>query len=381
MKKIAGNILWILACLTNSVLFYINFTAIGVPLDSRLTALLMAILFTSVTAYRFVRSKTTFRGAVLLVFLIITMLSVYELHFRYNEEQITFSNDGFKFYGTLYTPKSKPTDCLVIVIPGAGVEPRDEYGFYARNLARNGVSAFVYDKRGSGKSEGEVYAADYFAYAQDALSAIKELQKIHQFRKIGIYAVSEGEWVSLIVDSLIKIDFIVIISGSADTPLKQTHREVTSRLEKKGFDAISVKTAGDLYWRYLNYAGDSTEKKALKEELKANRDKPWFAAAEDIPDELYYSKWWLTVKDFDPVTYLQQSTTPILVAVGSENESYPAEESKRNYEAVSQNVEFVIYPGATHGMVVWPFGYKVPPPSFPRGFVEKYTTWILEHSR
>lgn len=345
-------------------------------MDTRTIVFVLSLILLLLCAYKLLKKSSPLLYVLLLLALMATILSVKENFLTYDVREIVFHNDGHKLYGTLYTPKSTTTSCLVVFIHGSGSEPRKEYAFHARNLARQGIASFAYDKRGSGKSGGNTYEVGYQGYAQDAMASIAAIKSQYEFEKIGLFAVSEGEWVGLIVDSKTEIDFIVMLSASGTTPLKNTVREMTYRLESKGFSKKDITEAEKLYTDILTFDNDSIRRNEIEASINKAKDKPWFEEGEEFSEELYYYPWWIDVMNFQPSTYLQKTKTPILVLAGKNNEIYPSNETVTNFKNYN-NVETKIFEEGDHDMLKWRLGKGVPPPSFVAGYLESYSKWII----
>ncbi|WP_224485073.1 alpha/beta hydrolase [Robertkochia aurantiaca] len=357
------------------VLYYSNFGAIGAVLDTRKEVVVVSISLLILSLFALIKKRKKIYMGFTVLTLIITVLSVKEYFFTYDEKEVMFENEGNQLYGTLYQPKSQEARCLVVFIHGSGSEDRGEYAFHARNLARSGVAAFAYDKRGSGRSEGDTYETGYQGYAGDAVAAIEKIRKTYPFEKTGLFAFSEGEWVSLIIDSLIPVDFIVMVSPSGTSPLKQTVREMTYRLERKGFTENEIEEAKNLYTDILTFKNDPAARKLIEERIAVLRDKDWFKAGEEFSEELYFYPWWNQVMYFQPETYLEASHTEILVISGRENESFPPEETVKNFQKY-KGVETVILEEGDHAMLTWPLGKGVPPPFYADQYENTYLSWI-----
>ncbi len=359
------------------LLYFSNFDAIGVVMDTRLfVVILSSLTFIAITIHVY-KARSPYSFLLVIFSLLVTFLSIKEYFLTYTENEIVFQNDGYDFYGTLYSPKSAEGNCLVVFLHGSGSESRREYAFHARQLARNGITSFAYDKRGSGKSGGSTYHVGYNGYAEDAIAAIEKIKIQSNFDKVGLFAISEGEWVSLIVDSLYPIDFIVMISASGTSPLQQTQRELTYRLERKGFDLSDITEASDLYEEILTFENDSIERKEIQEKIKRSKNKPWFQSGEDFSEELYYYPWWNKVMNFNPEEYLERTPADILVLLGKENDSYPPSETVNNFKEY-KNVKTIVFEKGDHSLLDWKLGKGVPPPFFATGYLETYSEWIVQ---
>ena len=141
--------------------------------------------------------------------------------FPYKEEQVSFTNDGFTFGGTLTLPANcdKKTP-VVLMVTGSGLQNRDEelfdhkpFAVIADALARQGIASLRYDDRGYGV---EGYQMDQFTTAdfkRDAEAALKLLRK--RFCKVGVLGHSEGGTIALMMAAEGKPDFIISLAGMA----------------------------------------------------------------------------------------------------------------------------------------------------------------------
>ncbi|HZW53526.1 MAG TPA: alpha/beta hydrolase, partial [Candidatus Elarobacter sp.] len=79
--------------------------------------------------------------------------------------------------GSLYLPVSCTSCATVIVVPGSGDQSRATWSYrgYAAELARHGVAAFVYDKRGLGGSNGRWQTASFADLADDVAAIAQHL--------------------------------------------------------------------------------------------------------------------------------------------------------------------------------------------------------------
>jgi uncharacterized protein len=94
-------------------------------------------------------------------------------------EEVEFASHGATLSGSIVFPKNQPLHAAVVFIHGSGKQTRD-IG-WAERVAKEGIVALVYDKRGAGKSGGEykgeqsVSERNIALLADDAISALKKL--------------------------------------------------------------------------------------------------------------------------------------------------------------------------------------------------------------
>ena len=101
--------------------------------------------------------------------------------------------DGIKLAGRLVLPKGDNAVPIVVFVHGAERESaRDSYALQ-RLLPAEDIGAFVYDKRGTGGSEG-TYTQDFETLADDAVAAMREAKRIAGRRcaRIGYQGGSQG---------------------------------------------------------------------------------------------------------------------------------------------------------------------------------------------
>ncbi len=127
--------------------------------------------------------------------------------------------------GTLFLPEGDGPFPVIIIVPGSGVEPKeDSYGFNDIFLP-NGFAIYHYDKRGIGTSTGS-YPAETLetpqtflnARADDVLGIVDLLVQHEDIRNdaIGLMGASQGGWVNVLVyDRTNDVDFAIMVNGGA----------------------------------------------------------------------------------------------------------------------------------------------------------------------
>lgn len=141
--------------------------------------------------------------------------------FPYKEEQVSFSNDGFTFGGTLTLPdKCNKNTPVVLMITGSGLQNRDEelfdhkpFAVIADALARQGIASLRYDDRGYGIEGYQMLQFTTDDFKRDAEEAFKLLRK--RFNHVGILGHSEGGTIALMMAADRQPDFVVSLAGMA----------------------------------------------------------------------------------------------------------------------------------------------------------------------
>src|SRR5262249_11968745 len=83
---------------------------------------------------------------------------------------VQFMSDGVPLAGRLVMPPGKDVVPIVVLVHGSEQTSARERFALQRQFPASGIGAFVYDKRGTGGSQG-VYTHDYHVLAADAAAA------------------------------------------------------------------------------------------------------------------------------------------------------------------------------------------------------------------
>lgn len=98
----------------------------------------------------------------------------------YVREDISFNNGDIKLSGMIYHPRNALQDVskYVVLLHGSGNQSRyaPYYISLGYSLSKNGIGVLLYDKRGTGKSEGDFENASMEDLAEDALAALHYLK-------------------------------------------------------------------------------------------------------------------------------------------------------------------------------------------------------------
>ena len=306
---------------------------------------------------------------------------------RYRSEDLAFKNGDVTLRGTLHLPRRGAPRAAVVLIHGSGCQTRAEHRFYARWLAERGVAALAYDKRGCGASNGALWESDYEDYAADAVAAVHRLKEHPGVAaaRVGLVGFSEGEWVAPLAAARAEaVRFVLVIGASGMSPAGQVEAEIALRLRARGHGEAAVEAALALNRELFAYQRTGEGGDRLAALLRDGRQAPWFDDAQDIPAEVYAAEeyaWWRSVMDFDAERAWERVRVPVLLLKGERDDRSPAGEMRRRISRALERggnagLETVVYPGADHMLLSWPFGRNTPPPRFAGGFPDVLATWI-----
>jgi pimeloyl-ACP methyl ester carboxylesterase len=275
---------------------------------------------------------------------------------------------GVKLAGRLVLPKSNDPVPIVVLIHGAERESaRDSYALQ-RLLPAENVGAFVYDKRGTGGSDGK-YTQDFDTLAEDAVAAMREARRIAGARcpRIGYQGGSQGGWVAPLAATHAPVDFVVVSFGLAVSVIDEDQEEVALEMRLKGHrqqeisKALEVASAAEAI-----FESGFTKGFERFDVLRAKyRNEPWY---KDIHGNYTHFILPYTAgeirekgKDFifgtpfryDPMPTLRAVETPQLWILGEDDLEAPSAETSRRIKTLiveGKPMTLALFPRAEHGM-------------------------------
>src|SRR4029453_19086404 len=151
---------------------------------------------------------------------------------------------GIKLAGRLVLPQGKEPVPIVVLVHGAERDSGREWNALQRLLPAENVGAFVYDKRGTGGSEGK-YTQDFDILADDAVAAMREAKRIAGQRRarIGYQGGSQGGWVAPLAATRASVDFVIVSFGLAVSVIDEDQQEVALEMRLKGHTQEEISKA------------------------------------------------------------------------------------------------------------------------------------------
>jgi uncharacterized protein len=284
-----------------------------------------------------------------------TVASRTSSHYRANDADISIGvgSYGFKLAGTL----SKPTDAAattrlpaVVLIAGSGPMDRDEtaYGIpifaqLANALADAGFAVVRYDKRGVGQSGGRSEFATLGDYAEDAIAAIKFLEKRKDIdpKRIALIGHSEGAAVALLAARRAgSVRAVAMIAG-----IGTTGAQLNLEQQQYAFRSGKIPEA------------ERAAKVELQKKVQAAvlTGKGW----EDVPADIRKqaeSPWFASFLAFDPAPIVAKLDQPLFVIQGALDTQVPPHHAEKlgalaNARKKAPKTDVVVLPGINHLLV------------------------------
>ena len=164
------------------------------------------------------------------------------------ETQTRFDSDGTELAGLLLDPSpGERTGIVAVMVHGSEATKSIGFTAYPYLLAAQGITAFVYDKRGAGDSQG-TYTQSFPQLAGDAAAALREAKRMvgSGIRRAGFLGGSQGGWVAPLAALTARADFVAVMYGLIESPLGEDAEQVQDELRRKGYGTATLKKAREV---------------------------------------------------------------------------------------------------------------------------------------
>ena len=260
---------------------------------------------------------------------------------------------------------------LVVTVHGSERTPAVKSASYPWILAAQGISAFVYDKRGTGESQGS-YNQNFHALGADAAAASREARRLAagRYSRFGLLGGSQGGWVAPRAANDAGADFVAIGFGLLIDPLEEDASQVAAELTEAGYGADVLKQARAI----TDATGNLVAEHFLKgyEQLAAVKarygSQPWFAKIKgeftgDILalDEAALRREGAAKFDnleldwrYDAMGWMRKAKAPQLWVIAAEDREAPPQTTLDRLQTLRReghDIAIVRFPATDHGMV------------------------------
>ncbi len=254
------------------------------------------------------------------------------------QQRVHFLSGEIELAGTLLVPRHGTSLPAAVLVHGSGPIYRSALIERALWLVENGFAAFVYDKRGTGASEGDRRDDDHEILTADieaAVAAVREHPAVDA-NQVGLYGHSQaGFLIPRVAAADPRLAFAVVVNGGGIRPGEQSLFDKRNDLERAGYAEVERQDAIQLMREMFAYFRDQEGDRATLETayLKA-KEEPWFPLT-DLPDVPGIPSWENPPKEmvaysrelnFDPTAFQRAMRQPVLVLLAEEDQTVPAEE-------------------------------------------------------
>lgn len=259
---------------------------------------------------------------------------------------------------------------LVVMVHGGERTPSLDSP-YAYSLAAQGLSVFVYDKRGTGASKGE-YTQNFELLAADAAAALTHARTMARgrFGRAGYFGGSQGGWVAPLAATRTAADFVAIGFGLVASPIEEDREQMISEARALGLDNNAM--------ALINRLSAATSRLLLSE------FKEGFKELARVRQELAQTSWSQRIQgeysgaivsipedelrrvgrarfdnleliwNYDSVAALKRVNVPVLWILAGEDREAPIETTRTallGLMKAGKPIDVYLFPGTDHGMM------------------------------
>lgn len=333
---------------------------------------------------------------------------------KLTETEIAFQNEGLTLYGRLVTPTGQGKFPAVVIVQGSDTQSAIDTYEEPYLFASQGIACFVYDKRGTGRSQdisSEVAlrtTPSFPLLASDLVAAVDTLSQLKNIdgNKIGLSGYSQGGWIApLAAASSNKVKFVVVNYGLAMSVAEEAWQETPMKLADRGIsDKKSLAELSDvdgtLHQEVKNdFKEGWYDRIAAKIELYKGR--PWLDSMRHIPTT------WLgfflnvpkesalqmappmmrTIQPFyDPMVTLQKINIPMYWLIAGEDIEAPPQltiDRIKKLKADGKPFDLKIYPNTDHGILLFKkeAGKKRVYTNYAETYCSDVTRWVQSKTK
>lgn len=287
--------------------------------------------------------------------------------------------DGLKLRAKLVTPPGPGPFPVVVFVHGSDEDSAVD-GYYEPYLfAANGVAGLVFDKRGTGRSEGR-YTQNFHILARDVAAVVRWARGRKEVdpQRVHLAGYSQGGWIAPLAASKVGgIKSILVGYGPMVPVVDEDRWSYVHDLRKNGFGDAEIARV-DQVNAILGAIVDRGEDRwaELKSQLDAVRGERWFPAAAQSESMFGFVAssrlplwvmrlyaWWalrptngeaFIDRHYDPVPTLAGLGVPSLWILGGEDSSMPTQWTIDKLDGLRQAgrpIEIRVFPEADHGIM------------------------------
>ncbi|WP_425260977.1 alpha/beta hydrolase family protein [Rubrivivax sp. RP6-9] len=288
------------------------------------------------------------------------------------QSDVRFVSAATRLAGRLIEPAGGPDPHRPLVVMVHGSEKTAALdSVYAYMLVAQGLSVFVYDKRGTGASDGD-YTQNFELLADDAAAALREARRLAagRFGRAGYFGASQGGWVAPLAATRSSADFVAIGFGLVVSPIEEDREQLLDEARQMHLgpgdtahvEQLSRATASLLR---SHFARGHAELARVRRAIGAA---PWAATikGEHSGDMLRMSASDLRrigrarfdglglLWDHDAAAVLRRLKVPLLWVLAADDREAPiaaTRETLLTLMAAGKPVDAYLFPDTDHGMV------------------------------
>lgn len=282
--------------------------------------------------------------------------------------EVEFKSGEVTLIGRLVLPTGSDVVPVVVQVHGSEKDSALDYNAMQRLLPAAGVGAFVYDKRGTGRSSGS-YTQDFNVLADDAAAAVLAARRLAGARlgRIGFEGTSQGGWIAPLASLKTPVDFVIVDFGLAGSVAEENRDQTVIELKRKGYGPTVLAAAGEV--------ADATSTIIAShfrdgfDELNTLRarygSEPWFHEinGQYAGELLGHSNLTLRIAGpflemgtpiyYDAMAALRKVQTPMLWVLAGDDTLAPSATTQirlRELAAMGKSIAALVFPNTDHGI-------------------------------
>jgi uncharacterized protein len=285
-------------------------------------------------------------------------------------QPMRFQSGELSLYGELVLPLDRRPRAVVVLQYGSDPESAVYHNYLQHLLPLEGIGVLVFDKRGTGRSQG-VYSAHFGELAQDMAAVTRAVRGLESLAgvPVGLLGESQGGWVAPLAAAEADADFIVVAFGLAVPIAEEDRLEVLQSLRQRGFNEQATAAKAERFHRAVMRVVDSGFEAGM-EELETlwrrYHAEPWFeglggdlsgAFAAHPPeawDQVAAILWFSVDIHYDPAPVLAGTDPPMLWILGGKDTVAPNASTLdllRELQGRGRPIDVAVFPHAEHGII------------------------------
>jgi pimeloyl-ACP methyl ester carboxylesterase len=320
----------------------------------------------------------------------------------FREQYVTFKSGNVQLAGKLVLPETGKVDQVVVWVAGSDDGGEVDRFHWQYTLPLRGVGSFVFDKRGTAGSGGDV-SANFHIRASDVSAAVTEVRRlmVNAPVEVGVHGASQGGWVAPLGVVEARADFVIVSYGLAEGVPAEDRDENAMHLTDKGYGPDVLAKARQLtditakivrsHWQH---GWDE-----LAQWRDVHGDEAWIKA---LPDTSYtgfllkipnfatgtigpFLGPWLDKGisfDYDPLPTLRTLNVPQLWILGGQDRSAPSASTTNILRQLQQTgvpIDIVVFSDAGHGIRVPLSGSNPERKRIAPGYFDLVAEWSRTH--
>jgi pimeloyl-ACP methyl ester carboxylesterase len=279
----------------------------------------------------------------------------------YTQEDVTFSNGNVRLAGTVYAPRAPGKHPAVIFVHGSGAEGRWASAYLGDYVARHGIVALAYDKRGVGASTGDWRSSTMEDLVADARVGVDLLARRADVDpgKIGVYGHSQGGVLAPAIGANnASVNWIIAADYAVGPQYLQDLYRVDTLLATK-YSGQDLTDAKALYAEFVDVARGAAAHDKLRADMRKAASAAWLDDLGIPGDDSWIWSWYPRIANYDDTASWGAIRVPVLLLFGADDALDPVQESVAQAVAIlrahgNSDVTVRVLPGADHTLRIPP---------------------------